>query len=225
MRSVGVLVGIVLVGLGSAVCNAVSGADDITFGTSATGGATATGTSSSGMVDAASPVLDITFDDPTVSYVTVSYVLTPFQGEAAAIVIDPTMASNSVARIIKHPTDMPSTGTTVSTMTAPPKSIPTLPITTTRTTGSVKVYLPATDMPVRIKVEDATDGTHSVETQVNATGVANTWQTVSFDFSMPAIGTQPLNPAYIYDRISVFVDFNVTESVDQVFYFDDLTFY
>ena len=153
-----------------------------------------------------------------------TYVLTPFGGEAAAVAADPMMASNKVAMLTKHAGDQPWSGTTVSIAAAPAMSIPTLPMTATRTKASVKVYLPSANVPVRLKVEDANDPTHSVETQVNS-GAASTWQTLQFDFSMQATGTAALNPSYTFNKISVFVDFNNVETADKIFYIDDVVFY
>jgi hypothetical protein len=68
------------------------------------------------------------------------------------------------------------------------------------------VYSPDAGIPVRLKVEDRTDNTISVETEATTT-VANAWETLTFDFSTPAAGTAALNLANTYDKASIFFNF------------------
>ena len=168
---------------------------------------------------AAPPFMDLTFDD-----VNTTYTLTPFGGEAAVTAADPNNAQNNTAKLTKHVGDQTWAGTTIST--GANNSIPTLPVTAMRTKASIKFYSPVANVPVRIKIEDAADPTHSVETQVTA-GAANTWQTLQFDFTVPTVPpTAPLNPAYTFNKVSVFVNFNNQETgSDKVYYVDDVVFY
>jgi len=87
---------------------------------------------------------------------------------------------------------------------------------------SVRVYSPAAGLPVRLKVEDRNNNTHSVETE-KLTTVANAWETLVFDFRNQASGTAALNLAYTYDMASIFFDFN-TAGNGKIFYWDDVTF-
>lgn len=163
------------------------------------------------------PKFNFTFDPPDE--------VLPFGGESASITADPVDPNNKVARIIKHSADDVATGTTVYTMNSPPTSIPPLPITTSRTVATARVYLPSQNIPVRLKIEDASNGKHSVETQVSATGAANTWQTLVFDFGKQASGTPVLDTSYTFNKISIFINFNNIVTSDQTYYVDDIAFY
>lgn len=161
--------------------------------------------------------LPITFDDATVTYT-----LTGFGGaEDASVVNDPTGATNRVARVVKSATAELWAGTTLST--GANFSIATLPLGPGSTRMTLRVYAPATGIPVRLKVEDAADPGRSVETEARTTA-ANAWQTLTFDFANPAAGTAPLNPAFTYDKASVFFNFGTPGSAGGggTWYFDDL---
>ena len=99
--------------------------------------------------------LPITFDDPAVTYT-----LTGFGGaEAASVVADPAGGANKVAQVTKSATAELWAGTTVST--GPNFSIAPIPFTATAKTITVRVWAPAAGIPIRLKVEDAADGTKS----------------------------------------------------------------
>ncbi len=101
----------------------------------------------------------ITFDSAAVTYT-----LTGFGGaEDATVVADPTNAGNNVARVVKSGTAELWAGTTVST--GANQSVDTIPFTATSTRMTVRVYSPRAGIPVRLKVEDAADPTHTVETE------------------------------------------------------------
>ena len=57
---------------------------------------------------------------------------------------------------------------------------------------SIRVYSPAAGIRVRLKVEDRTNNTRSVETEA-MTQAANTWETLVFDFANQSSGTAALN--------------------------------
>jgi hypothetical protein len=161
----------------------------------------------------------ITFDSPEVTYT-----LTGFGGaEDSTVVVDPTDPTNNVARVVKSATAQLWAGTTVST--GPNNTVPTLLFTTDNTTMTVRVWSPDAGIQVRLKVEDAADGSKSVETEATTT-VANDWETLTFDFANPAAGTPPLNLSYTYNRVSIFFNFGVPGSVagEKTYYFDDVTF-
>jgi hypothetical protein len=86
---------------------------------------------------------------------------------------------------------------------------------------TVRVYSPTIGTPVRLKLEDAADNTHTVETEVNTTAVG--WQTLTFNFATPATGTAALNLAYTFNKASIFMNFG-TAGTGQTYYFDDLIF-
>ena len=161
--------------------------------------------------------LPITFDDPAVTYT-----LTGFGGaEAASVVADPAGGANKVAQVIKSATAELWAGTTVST--GPNNSIAPIPFSATAKTITVRVWAPAAGIPIRLKVEDAADGSKSCETEATTT-VANAWETLTFNFANPASGTAPLNLANTYNKISVFPNFGKTGAQiggASTYYFDD----
>jgi len=166
------------------------------------------------------PGLPVTFDDPAVTYT-----LTGFGGaEAAAVVADPAGGANKVAEVTKSATAELWAGVTVST--APNNTIAPIPFSDTAKTITVRVWSPAAGVPIRLKVEDAADGSKSCETEATTT-LANAWETLTFDFANPAAGTQPLNLATTYNRMSVFPNFGQTGAQiggPSTYYFDDFTF-
>ena len=161
----------------------------------------------------------VSFDETTAP------LLTGFGGaEDATVVVDPTNAANRVAKIVKSGTAELWAGTTVSI--CPNNAIVTLPFTATRTTVTARVWSPTAGIPVRLKVEDAADGTKSVETEAT-TSVAGAWQTLSFNFANQAAGTAALNLATTYNKASVFFNFGTTGVASggaRTYYLDDLAF-
>ncbi len=164
--------------------------------------------------------LPVTFDDPAVSYT-----LTGFGGaEAASVVTDPAGGANKVAEVTKSATAELWAGVTVST--EPGNSLAPIPFTATAKTITVRVWSPTAGVPIRLKVEDAADGSKSCETEALTT-VANAWETLTFDFANPAAGTAPLNLATTYNRMSVFPNFGKTGAQiggPSTYYFDDFAF-
>ena len=158
----------------------------------------------------------ITFDDATLTYG-----LTTFGGTDASVVADPNNAANNVGKLDKPMGAQSWAGVTVST--GANASVGTLPFSATKTKMTVRVYSPDVGTPIRLKVEDASDTTHTCETEVNTT-VAMGWQTLTFDFATQAQGTAALNLAYTFNKVSIFMDFNHTETATKTYYFDDLTF-
>lgn len=168
---------------------------------------------------APSPFSTITFDSATVAYA-----LTGFAGaEDSQVVADPTGGTNKVARVNRSATAELFAGTVVGTQAGLTAGV--LPFDAGNTRMSVRVYSPAAGTPVRIKVEDSSNGARSVETQVLTT-VANAWETLTFDFANPVAGTPALNPAFTYDRVIIFFNFGVTGAVAgaKTYYFDDVRF-
>jgi hypothetical protein len=158
--------------------------------------------------------LPITFEDPTVDY-TVS----DFGGNSSSLTVDPANGSNHVIKSIKTAGAQTWAGTTMST---PLGLASAVPFTASRTKMSVSVYSPAAGLHIRLKVEDHTDPTKSVETEAITT-VANQWETLTFDFSNQAAGTAALNLSYHLDMASIFFDFN-NPGTGSVFYWDNVKF-
>ncbi|EHQ27554.1 PKD domain containing protein [Mucilaginibacter paludis DSM 18603] len=158
--------------------------------------------------------LPTTFDDATVDYT-----VTDFGGNTSALVTDPVNSSNHVIKSIKTSGAQVWAGTTIGTALGFSSMIP---VSASHTKMSVKVYSPAAGLHIRLKIEDHTDGSKSVETEALTT-VANQWETLTFDFSNQASGTTAVNYSYHYDKASIFFDFGNAGS-GSVFYWDSVTF-
>jgi hypothetical protein len=156
--------------------------------------------------------LPVTFDDPAVTYIT-----TDFGGNVTTDALDPVNAANHVKSTVKTAGAQTWAGTTLGTGFTSP-----VPFSATDKKMSVRVYSPAAGLPVRLKLEDKTNNTHTVETEVNTT-VANTWETLTFDFGTPATGTPALNLSYTFDLASIFFNFG-TAGTGQTFKWDDVKF-
>ena len=156
----------------------------------------------------------------------VTYNLVGFGGaEASTIVTDPTNALNTVGKVIKSATAETWAGTSITDVvnnvqvgfsTAVPFSATTKQMT-------VRVWSPDAGIPVRLKVEDHLDNTHTVETEA-VTTVAGQWETLTFDFANQAPGTAALNLAYVFDKVSIFFNFNTAGAIagEKTYYFDDV---
>jgi hypothetical protein len=159
--------------------------------------------------------LPVTFESSTVDYGLIS-----FGGTVSTVVVDPTLASNKVAKVIKN---APETwaGTTI-TGAAELGFSPAIPFTATERRMNVRVWSPTAGIPVRLKVEVNHQPTQSVETEALTT-VANGWQVMEFNFNNQAAGTAAFNAAFPYDKASIFFNFGVAGS-GQTYYFDDMRF-
>ena len=158
--------------------------------------------------------LPVTFDAAGTNYT-----MTDFGGNNTADGVDPGNAANKIKVTTKGNGAETWAGTTIGTAAGFATKIP---FAAGATKMSIRVYSPAAGIPVRLKVEDRTDGSKSVETQVNTT-VANAWETLIFDFSSHVSGTPALNLATNYDKASVFFDFGTT-GTGKVFMWDDVKF-
>jgi hypothetical protein len=158
--------------------------------------------------------LPVTFDDAAINYSVID-----FGNNASVMAADPTNAANKVMKTTKPNGAETWAGTTMGTAAGFAKAIP---ITTTTSQMSVRVYSPAAGIKIRLKIEDAADGTKSVETEATST-VANAWETLIFDFKNQATGTAALNAAYKYNKASIFFDFG-NNGNGKVFYWDDVKY-
>ena len=160
----------------------------------------------------------ITFDDPGITYT-----LADFGGNLSAVTNDPAGGTNQVVQVVKSGTAELWAGTTVSTLAG--DQVPVIPLDAANTQMSVRVYSPDAGIPVRMKVEDASNNAISVETEAT-TSVANDWETLTFDFANEAPGTQPFNEANTYNRLSIFLNFGTTgaDAGEKTYYFDDIAF-
>ncbi|PIT73614.1 hypothetical protein [Limnohabitans sp. B9-3] len=136
-----------------------------------------------------------------------------------AIVTDPAGGNGKVLKVVKMAENETWAGVTLSTLAN--QAVTQIPLSQTKKTLTLRVYSPAAGLPVRLKLEDASDNTHTVEVEVSTTK-ANEWETLSFDFSKQATGTAALNLAYTFNKVSVFPHFGSKPSAAKTFYFDDL---
>ena len=167
--------------------------------------------------------LPVTFDDATVNYGLVG-----FNGaEQSTIVVDPTLATNMVAKVIRTNTAATYAGTTVTALSGTVQTgfSSNIPFTATEKRMNVRVYSPHAGIQVRLKVEDKTDPTKSCETEATVT-TANGWQTLEFNFANQATGTAALNLAYSLNKATIFFNFGVTGAIagERTYYFDDVKF-
>ena len=156
--------------------------------------------------------LPVSFDDPKIDY-TVS----DFGGEQSVISADPTGVNNNVMKSVKTAGAVFYAGTTIGT-SAGFASI--IPISTTMSKMTVRIYSPAVGLDIKLKIEDHNNGSHSVETDTKTT-MANQWETMVFDFNNQTAPSAPINAAYSYDKATVFFDFGNTGN-GNTYYFDDV---
>ena len=162
--------------------------------------------------------LPVDFENATPDY----YALTDFGGNASAIVVDPTSATNHVVQTTKTVTAELWAGTTVGGTVGFATPIP---FAVGYTQMSVRVWSPTAGTPIRLKVEAANDPTISVETEALTT-LASTWETLVFNFSNQATGTAPLNLANSYNKASIFFNFGTTgaQAGEKIYFWDDMAF-
>lgn len=153
----------------------------------------------------------------TFEAVNVNYTMTDFGNNQTVDAVDPTNPANNVKKTTKPGGAETWAGTTIGT----PLGFATkIPVTASSSKLSIRIYSPAAGLPIRLKLEDHTDGNKSVETEAITT-VANQWETLTFDFNNNVSGTPALNAATNYDKASIFFDFGTAGS-GKVFYWDDL---
>jgi hypothetical protein len=140
---------------------------------------------------------------------------------AATIETDPAGGTNKVAKLVKSAGSDTWAGATLSKCAYPTNALPVIPLSATNKKMSMKVYSSVANKVIRLKLEDASDGTHTVETEATVTA-AGAWQTLTIDFGTAATGTAAWNAAYTYNKASAFPDFGNTAAVTM--YIDDLKF-
>ncbi|TAH05386.1 MAG: hypothetical protein EAZ16_02180 [Sphingobacteriales bacterium] len=156
--------------------------------------------------------LPVSFDQAGINYEVVD-----FGNNLTADASDPVNASNKVKKTTKPGGAEVWAGTTIGAGFTSP-----IPFTATKTQMSVRVYSPTAGLRIRLKVEDRTNNTRSVETEA-MTQAVNTWETLIFDFANQSSGTAPINLSYTYNMASIFFDFG-NAGTGKVFYWDDITF-
>jgi hypothetical protein len=129
-------------------------------------------------------------------------------------------------QVIKTSTAATWAGTTLST----PSGFATpIPLSLSDSKITVKVWSPAAGTPIRLKVEDANDPTHTCETETNTT-VTEEWEVLTFDFVDQAPGTEflsiGLERGWIYNMASIFFNFGTEGATAgaKTYYFDEVQF-
>jgi hypothetical protein len=153
---------------------------------------------------------------------TTNYTVTDFGGNASTLVVDPTLAGNTVLKSDKTAGAQLWAGTTLST---PSGLASAIPFSAGNTIITARVWSPHAGIQVRLKAEVVGDPTKSVETEATHT-TANGWQTLSFDFSSQAPGTAAINFSYTYNMLSIFYNFGVDGATAglKTYYCDDIMF-
>ncbi len=157
---------------------------------------------------------------------TVNYSMSDFGGNISQHVVDPTNSGNMVIKVVKPVTAATWAGTTIGTAAGFASNIP---LSMTESFMTVRVWSPTAGTPIRLKVEDSNDPTHTCETQKNTT-VAGGWETMVFDFTNEAPGTELLSVGlamgWTYNMASIFFNFDTDGATagEKTYYFDDVSF-
>lgn len=165
--------------------------------------------------------LPVTFEDEEVDYT-----MTDFGGNIHTLMTDPEDAMNSVCQVVKTAGAELWAGTTIGTNQGFGTYIP---ISLTDSKMNVKVWSPDANIPIRLKIEDALDPTHTCETETMTT-VANEWEVLEFDFVNEAEGTAELSfgldNGWAYNMASIFFNFGTDGATagEKTYMFDDVQF-
>lgn len=165
--------------------------------------------------------LPVTFDDNGVNYN-----MTDFGGTFSSLTADPMNPSNQVIKVVKSNTAAAWAGTTIST---PAGFASPIPLSLSDSTMYVRVWSPTAGIPVRLKVEDANEPTHTCETEAITTK-AGDWELLTFDFTNEATNTATLatglNNGWRYNMASIFFNFGTAGATagEQTYYFDNVAF-
>jgi hypothetical protein len=166
-------------------------------------------------------VLPVTFEDSTINYT-----MSDFGANVSTLVTDPFDATNTVMQVVKTVEAATWAGTTIGT----PDGFSTdIPFSLTDSKMTVRVWSPEAGTPIRLKVEDSNDNTHTCETETNTT-VSGEWEVLEFDFLEQATGTELLSIGlgfgWTYNMASIFFNFGTEGSAagETTYYFDDVFF-
>ena len=153
---------------------------------------------------------------------TIDYTMTDFGDNTSSLVTDPYSSGNMAMKVIKSSGAATWAGTTIGT---PSGFATNIPLSLSNSVMSVSVWSPQAGIPIRLKVEDSNDPTHTCETETNTT--VSGWQVMEFDFVNQAPGTESLSVGlgngWTYNMASIFFNFG-TEGTGETYYFDDVQF-
>jgi hypothetical protein len=163
--------------------------------------------------------LPVTFNSDTVDYG-----LQSFGGAVSSIVVDPTLSTNKVAKVVKYGESWTGTTITSSNSSISGFSSP-IPFTKTNRKINIRIWSPKAGIPIRLKIENSNvsveNSNVSVETETLTVGTG--WRTLEFDFDKPVAGTPSFNESISYNLVTIFFNFGVKESGVN-YYFDDVKF-
>ena len=154
--------------------------------------------------------------DFEVAYATYTFVDFGPDSSTSAAVQDPTDATNTVAASQKKANAETWGGTVLSVSDLAYK------LTADDGVMTVKFWSPAPGKTVRLKLENADDANVFVEADAVTTATGD-WETLTFDFSLPAGGA--IDPATEYAKVAIFYDFGTAGTgTDVDFYWDDVKY-
>jgi hypothetical protein len=163
------------------------------------------------------------FEDLTATYVFADFGPDAGGGRTAAasmVVADPEDPENSVVSSQKDAAAEVWGGSWVVVGSEEAPEF-TLSLTAGDPIVSMRFWSPAAGKTIKLKLENAADGSKFVEADAVTTEAA-AWQTLYFDFSNPAAGE--IDPFITYGKFVVFYDFGTAGSGEAVsFYWDDIT--
>jgi len=134
--------------------------------------------------------------------------MSDFGGNLSSLATDPTDPNNTVIQAIKTNGAATWAGTTIGT---PAGFATDIPLTLSDSKMTVRVWSPEAGTPIRLKVEDSDDPTHTCETETNTT--VSGWETLEFDFINQAPGTELLS-----------IGLSMATAGEKTYYFDDVKF-
>lgn len=145
-----------------------------------------------------------------------------FGGTFSQIASDPTDASKLALKITKGNTAEVWAGTTLGTTAGFAANIP---FSASSNQMQAMVYSPNSGAVFKLKAEDKTDPTKSVETDATTT-TANAWEVLTFNFLNQSAGTAAINYTFNYNKISIFPNFGVTGAIagEKVYYIGQVAF-
>jgi len=142
----------------------------------------------------------------------------PWFGLPAAVVADPTDASNQVLRLVKSPADLTWAGVTVDTSGVGAGTVVPVRFSSSKVI-TVRVFSPLAGEKIMLKAESTAEPSVFMTAEALTTQ-SNAWETLTFDFTVPVDGAYV--PGKAYNRVSVFPHFGSTVPESRTYYFDEI---